>query len=116
MHNDVQIDPELAHFFDKGSEEQMPAEFLEHIQEAFHLHDKLRLPVELPKSNVPVIGPLLQWVRRQFHQLVIYYVNRVSHQQMQFNFHMIKAVYVLGQMSVKQDLADNDSAENDKAA
>ena len=104
LSKDVEVDEGFSDFFSETPGLQLPSELISHLQEAFYIHDQLKVSVDMRKAGPPLIGPLLNWVRKQFHQLVIFYVNEVTTRQIKVNFHLIKAAYLLGQISAENTL------------
>ena len=109
LNKDVEVDQGLSDFFSKTPGLQLPSELIGHLQEAFYIHDQLKVSVDIRKTGPPVLGPLVNWFRKQFHQLVIFYVNEVTTRQIKVNFHLIKAAYILGQISAENPLSDLDN-------
>jgi hypothetical protein len=54
-----------------------------------------RVVMSVVPSHIPIAGWLLTRIRRSFHQLVVYYVDRLAQAQARFNTHLIAAVRVL---------------------
>ena len=83
--------------FDTDSAEDIPADFLNHLFTANRLNNSLQQDVQLDKPTVPFVGGLINFVRRQFHQLVVYYVSQAVERQHKINTHLLKAAFLLGQ-------------------
>jgi hypothetical protein len=45
--------------------------------------------------RTPLVGPLLERLRRTVHQLVLFYVNQVAAQQREVNAHLLQALSLL---------------------
>ena len=73
----------------------LPPDFYEHLYQLQMSADRLTLQPEIAPSTVPLIGPLLDRLRRPLHQLVIFYVNRLAVQQMTLNRHLLRTVDLL---------------------
>jgi hypothetical protein len=44
---------------------------------------QLDIPV-MEQSSMPLVGPLVTWLKRKLHQLVLFYINSVTRQQVAF--------------------------------
>lgn len=55
-------------------------------------YNKIGVGLSLTESRVPILGPIIQRVRRALHQLVIYYVNQLAGQQARFNEYTMRAM------------------------
>lgn len=75
---------------------KLPPAFYEHLYEASLIQSQLGVKIDVTKSAVPLIGGLIDRVRAQFHQLVIFYINQVATQQAQVNNHLLAALAALG--------------------
>jgi hypothetical protein len=75
----------------------LPPDFYEHLYRAGLAQSELAVKPEIIKSHAPIIGPLLDWIRRQFHQLVIYYFDHITTQQSEINNHVLQALRTLDQ-------------------
>ncbi len=67
-------------------------EFYEHLYQAGLIQSQLGVKLFVTKSPTPLIGPLIDWLRTKFHQLVIFYINQLAEQQAEFNNHILQAV------------------------
>ncbi len=76
---------------------KLPPAFYEHLYEASLIQSQLGVKMNVTKSAVPLIGGLIDRVRAQFHQLVIFYVGQVAAQQAQVNNHLLQALAALGE-------------------
>lgn len=71
--------------------------FYEHLYYAALTHDEIGVKLHVTRVNLPLIGPLLEKIRAKIHELVVFYVNQVAAQQLEFNRHMLQAVNALAQ-------------------
>jgi hypothetical protein len=74
---------------------RFPPEFYDHLYQAGLTFDVGHVQADLTPITVPVAGPLLQWLRRKFHDLVIFYVARLADQQAEVNQHLLSALSIL---------------------
>lgn len=81
---------------------RLPAEFYEHLYQATLVHDQIGVRLHVTKTNVPLIGGLLDNVRGKLHELVLFYVNKLAAEQIQFNTHILQAVNLLAQELEKE--------------
>lgn len=70
-------------------------EFYEHLYQANLAHNQLGVELLVTPVRLPLVGPLLETVRRKLHELVIYYVSQVTDQQRQVNAHLLQALNLL---------------------
>jgi hypothetical protein len=87
----------------------LPPDFYEHLYQLQMSADRLALQPEIAPSTVPLVGPLLDRLRRPWHQLVIFYVNRLAGQQMTLNRHLLRTVDLLAREVER--LADGEERE-----
>ena len=85
----------------------LPAEFYEALIKAKQINAQLQPKMILTDSSFPIIGPLLQRLRYNFHELVLFYVNQLASNQIHFNTHLIKALILLS-----EDVADYRGSES----
>ena len=90
---------------------RFPADFYDHLYHVSLTHHQLEAKLHLTPVNIPLVGPLLQWLRRKVHELVIFYVNQVALQQIAVNGHFLQALTLLSQ-TLEADAA----GEEEKAA
>jgi hypothetical protein len=72
-------------------------EFYEHLYHAGLAYDKIQVKMFVSQSTVPLIGPILQWLRGKLHELVLFYVNQLAAQQITFNTHLLRAVSIMAE-------------------
>lgn len=90
----------------------LPPDFYEHLYRASLAQSELTLKPPVIQSHTPIIGPLLDRIRRQFHQLVAYYFDHLAYRQSEINSHILHA---LG--NLEQGHADSkDGSELSRAA
>ena len=82
---------------------RLPPEFYEHLYQATLVHDQIDVRIHVTKVNVPVIGRLLQTLRGKLHELVVFYVNKLAAEQIQFNTHILQAVNLMAQELEKEE-------------
>lgn len=76
---------------------RLPPEFFEHLYQANLVFDQIGIKMLVTKTNVPIIGWLLDKLRVKIHELMLFYVNQLAEQQIQFNTHMLQAMSLLTQ-------------------
>ena len=81
---------------------RLPADFYEHLYQATLVHDQIGVRQHVTKTQVPLIGGLLDNVRSKLHELVLFYVNKLAAEQIQFNTHILQAVNLLAQELEKE--------------
>lgn len=77
--------------------ERFPPEFYEHLYHAGLAYDQIEVKQHVSRSSVPLVGPLLQWLRGKLHELVLYYVNQLAVQQIAVNTHLLQALTILSE-------------------
>lgn len=96
-----QLQPETAPVSVSGK--RFSPEFYEHLYQATLVHDQIGVRMHVTKVNVPLIGGLLEMVRTKLHELVLFYVNKMAAEQIQFNTHMLQAVNLMAQQMEQED-------------
>lgn len=88
------------------SGKRLPADFYEHLYQAALVHDQVWVKMLVTKSSTPLIGPLLDKLRGLLHELVLFYVNKLAAEQIQFNTHLLQAVNLLAQQLEAEEATD----------
>jgi hypothetical protein len=70
----------------------LPPDFYEHLYRAGLAQGDLTIKPPIVKSTVPILGPLLDRIRQQFHQLVAYYFDHLAYKQSEINHHVLQAL------------------------
>jgi hypothetical protein len=76
---------------------RLPPEFYEHLYQAEQAHHQVQGQLRLSPGGPPLIGPVVQWLRRKFHELVLFYVNESAARQIAVNRHLFQALTILSQ-------------------
>ncbi len=87
----------------------LPAEFYEHLQQARLAYDRIQPRLQLTPVNTPILGPFLQRIRQQMHELVLFYLNQLAANQIRVNGHLLAAVEILGQELTKLEEQDGET-------
>jgi hypothetical protein len=74
---------------------RLPPEFYEHLYQVEEAQHQVSGQLRLSPGGPFLIGPVLQWLRRQFHELVLFYVNESAARQIEVNRHLLQAIAVL---------------------
>jgi hypothetical protein len=88
---------------------RLPAEFYDHLYQAALAYNEVGVKMHVTPVNVPLLGPVITWLRGKLHELVLFYVNQVAAQQVRVNTHLLHAVSLLSQELEKT--ADEDQRE-----
>jgi hypothetical protein len=83
-------------------------DYYDHLEMANELYREIDTEVDLqpsPALRVPVLGTLWATIREQAHQLVLYYVNRASAQQMSVNRELVSVLNISEEIMLKQQRA-----------
>ncbi len=67
----------------------------DHLYRARLMQNQFTIQQNVIPSRLPIIGPLLTMVRKQLHQLTLYYVNQLAQKQATFNTHILGAITAL---------------------
>lgn len=70
-------------------------EFYEHLYRANLAHNEVGVDLHVTRVSIPLLGPLVESLRRKVHELVLFYVNQVTTQQREVNAHLLQALSVL---------------------
>ncbi len=62
------------------------------LAEASRAAGNVAVTMNVTRTPVPVIGPIVDGVRARFHQLVIFYVNQMAARQMAFNAQVMRTL------------------------
>jgi hypothetical protein len=54
---------------------------LDNALDALQKHPVAEIGMEVQRSQIPVFGGMVNWLRRVLHELVLFYVNRAVRQQ-----------------------------------
>lgn len=76
---------------------RFPADFYDHLYQISLTHHQLEAKLHLTPVHIPLVGPLVQWLRRKVHEVVIFYVNQVAMQQIAVNHHFLQALTLMSQ-------------------
>ncbi len=74
----------------------LPPEYYEHLARVALAHNRLDVEMLVTPSRAPLVGPLIDRLRRKVHELVLFYVNRFAANQGRVNNHILQALTVLG--------------------
>ncbi|MFN2116983.1 MAG: hypothetical protein ACK2U0_04645 [Candidatus Promineifilaceae bacterium] len=77
--------------------DRLPPEFYEHLYKAILAQNELEVKMQIVKSDLPIVGGLVDHVRTMFHQLVIYYVQQLTEQQKEVNRHLLGVLTAISQ-------------------
>jgi hypothetical protein len=83
---------------------RFPADFYDHLYQISLTHHQLEAKLHLTPVNIPLVGPLVQWLRRKLHEVVIFYVNQIAIQQIAVNNHFLQALTLMSQ-TLEEDAA-----------
>ena len=85
----------------------LPAEFYDALMKAEEANAQIQPKMVITESTHPLIGPVVQRFRRNFHELVLFYVNQLASNQVQFNTHLVRAVSLLSEDMVASRNGDS---------
>lgn len=70
-------------------------EFYEHLYRANLAHNEVGVDLHVTPVSIPLLGPLVESLRRKVHELVLFYVNQITAQQREVNAHLLQALSLL---------------------
>lgn len=79
------------------------------LAQAMRENDRVYAALLLTPSRLPVVGRMVDALRRKAHGLVIFYVNQVVDRQVAFNHHIIRAFTALLEDLERDDVAGADA-------
>ncbi len=85
----------------------LPAEFYDALKKAEEANAQLQPKMVVTESTLPIIGPVVQRFRHNFHKLVLFYVNQLASNQIQFNTNLVRALSLLS-----EDIVDDHERES----
>jgi hypothetical protein len=65
---------------------------LRRANENYHQIDVAPLIVPSSRSSIPILGPLWDRIRREAHNLVLFYVNKLAQRQVTVNRHLVSTL------------------------
>lgn len=92
----LEIRRTIAHKKSGGWEERRFGRFghsvYDHLFQALNAYDQAHVEAFLSPTSIPIIGPLWQRSRQMAHNLVLFYLDRLSEKQIHYNEQTIRAV------------------------
>lgn len=76
---------------------RLSPEFYEELLQAELAFNASGLLLDITEVRLPLLAPLIQKLRRKFHELVLFYVNKRAAEQATFNRHLLNALQLLSQ-------------------
>ncbi len=76
---------------------RFPPAFYDHLYQAGLTFDVSTVELHVTKIPIPVVGPLIEKLRQKFHQLVLFYVNKLAADQAEVNENLLNALSILSQ-------------------
>lgn len=76
---------------------RFPPAFYDHLYQAGLTFDVSIVELHVTKIPIPIIGPLVEKLRQKFHELVLFYVNRLAAEQAEVNENLLSALSILSQ-------------------
>lgn len=98
--------PELTQALRERRQRPMPAtyELIAGELERVAREESLQVDVVMTPSRIPVLGGLLTHIKRAFHSLVLFYVQRLAWKQTQINRLQVQAILFLLQTLAEQEI------------
>ncbi len=72
-------------------------EYYEELFRAALAQSRNEVDLLVTPTRTPLIGPVVDFIRRKFHELVVFYINRAAMNQAKVNHHILAALSILGQ-------------------
>jgi hypothetical protein len=84
-------------------------EFYDHLYQAGLAINEMHIHLQVSRTAIPFIGPLLDRFRAAIHQVVLFYVHQAVERQAEVNRHLIQALGILAQeLDQEEAPANND--------
>ncbi|MCA9982613.1 MAG: hypothetical protein KDD89_17385, partial [Anaerolineales bacterium] len=77
-------------------------EFYENLYQARLTYNKVEAKLLVTKSPVPLLGPVIDWLKSKIHELTMFYVNQLAAQQRAVNAYLLQALAELGEEVERQ--------------
>ncbi len=92
----LEIRRTIAHKKSGGWEERrlrrLDHSVYDHLFQAVNAYDQARVEAYLSPTSIPIIGPLWQRLRQMAHNLVLFYLDRLSEKQIHYNEQVIRTL------------------------
>ncbi|MGB9873266.1 MAG: hypothetical protein ACPLYD_16615 [Anaerolineae bacterium] len=75
--------------------EEYDVDLYSHLRRANEVYHQLgveRFIAPSPRSSIPILGPLWDRIRREAHNLVLFYVNKLAQRQVTVNRHLVSTL------------------------
>lgn len=76
---------------------RFPPAFYDHLYQAGLTFDVSTVELHVTRIPIPIIGPLIEKLRQKFHELVLFYVNKLAAEQAEVNENLLNALSILSQ-------------------
>ena len=76
---------------------RFPPAFYDHLYQAGLTFDVSTVELHVTRVSIPIIGPLVERLRQKFHELVLFYVNRLAAEQADVNESLLNALSIMSQ-------------------
>ena len=76
-------------------------QFYESLYQAWLLQKEMHVDLLVTRTDIPLIGPLIDRVRESLHKLVLFYIQGVVEQQKKINQHMIVAISEMSEETLR---------------
>jgi hypothetical protein len=94
---------------------RFPPAFYDHLYQAGLTFDVSTVELHVTKIPIPIIGPLVERLRQKFHELVLFYVNRLAAEQADVNESLLNALSIMSQELEQMPVwEDNDSTSQSR--
>jgi hypothetical protein len=92
---------------------RFPPAFYDHLYQAGLTFDVSTVELHVTKIPIPIFGPIIEKLRQKFHELVLFYVNKLAAEQAEVNEHLLSALSIMSQeLEQMPDWEDNRSPVN----
>jgi hypothetical protein len=76
---------------------RFPPAFYDHLYQAGLTFDVSTVELHVTRIPIPIIGPLIERIRQKFHELVLFYVNKLGAEQAEINENLLSALSIMSQ-------------------
>lgn len=90
-------------------------EYYEELFRAALAQSRVEIDLLVTPTRVPIVGPLIDFLRGKFHELVVFYINRSNMNQAKVNSHILAALSILGQAEPPDEASGRLAPESTEA-
>lgn len=74
---------------------RLSPDFYEHLYQTGLAINDMHIRLHVTRSNIPLLGPLIDRFRQAIHQVVLFYVHKLVERQAEVNRHFLRTISAL---------------------